>query len=126
MDAELWFQPISYRWAANLRRYGANETGRFTKYYDAMASASAVILARASATGDNQARSRSTDPVSDSRDGGGSNFKAIPCERSIPCHVGSTCSWRLVQTLCERSGIEGCVPIPANEVITDFSAESER
>ena len=50
IEAELWFQPISYRWAANLRQYNSDETRRFNAYYDSMASSSAVILARASAT----------------------------------------------------------------------------
>ena len=50
IEAELWFQPISYRWAANLRAYDSTEIRRFTSYYDAMASASAVIVARSSVT----------------------------------------------------------------------------
>ena len=50
IEAELWFQPISYRWASNLRPYNAMEPQRFTKYYDEMASGSAVKLASASAT----------------------------------------------------------------------------
>ena len=49
LEVELWFQPISYRWAANLRRYKAPEPQRFTRYYDGMASGSAVVVARASA-----------------------------------------------------------------------------
>jgi hypothetical protein len=49
VDAELWFQPISYRWASNLRAYDAAETKRFVGYYDAMAADSAVIVGRASA-----------------------------------------------------------------------------
>jgi hypothetical protein len=53
VDVELWFQPISYRWAANLRRYDAVETRRFSAYYDAMASASAVMLSHSSATAGN-------------------------------------------------------------------------
>jgi len=48
-EAELWFQPISYRWASNLRPYDAAETRRFTRYYESMSSGSAVMLARASA-----------------------------------------------------------------------------
>jgi hypothetical protein len=51
IEAELWFQPISKRWASNLRSYDSRETRRFTEYYDTMASASAMILARAAATG---------------------------------------------------------------------------
>jgi hypothetical protein len=47
VTAELWFQPIAYRWAHNLRDYDAMETNRFTGYYEAMSSASAVVLTRA-------------------------------------------------------------------------------
>jgi hypothetical protein len=50
VDVELWFQPISFRWAANLRPYNAAEPQRFTRYYDAMSSGSAVLIGRASAT----------------------------------------------------------------------------
>ena len=50
IEAELYFQPISYRWASNLRPYRAEEPRRFVGYYDTMSSASAVILARATAT----------------------------------------------------------------------------
>jgi hypothetical protein len=46
IEAELWFQPISYRWAENLRKYDAPEPRRFNGYYDSMASASAVMLVR--------------------------------------------------------------------------------
>jgi hypothetical protein len=49
IEVELWFQPISYRWAANLKSYTAAEPQRFTRYYDAMSSGSAVLIARASA-----------------------------------------------------------------------------
>jgi hypothetical protein len=46
--AELLYQPIGYRWANNLKKYdGAAEPRRFTGYYDAMSSASAATLARA-------------------------------------------------------------------------------
>ncbi len=48
VEAELWFQPVSYRWASNLRPYDSMETKRFTRYYDAMASGSAVLVSRAS------------------------------------------------------------------------------
>jgi len=49
VQAELWFQPISYRWAANLRGYDAPEPRRFTGYYDAMSSGSALMLVSAAA-----------------------------------------------------------------------------
>ena len=48
VDAELWYQPIAHRWAANLKSYDAFEPRRFTGYYDSMSSSSAVVLARAS------------------------------------------------------------------------------
>ncbi len=47
VEAELWFQPISYRWANNLRKYDAAEPRRFVGYYDSMAAASGVVLGRA-------------------------------------------------------------------------------
>jgi hypothetical protein len=50
VEAELWFQPISYRWATNLKSYDAAEPQRFTRYYDAMSSGSAVLLVSATAT----------------------------------------------------------------------------
>ena len=46
---ELWFQPISYRWANNLRQYNAMEPQRFVKYYDEMAGGSGVLISKASA-----------------------------------------------------------------------------
>jgi len=46
VEAELWFQPIAYRWAENLAAYDAPETGRFVRYYREMASGSALVLAR--------------------------------------------------------------------------------
>ena len=48
VEAELWFQPISYRWANNLRSYNAAEPQRFTRYYDSMSSGSALMLDRVS------------------------------------------------------------------------------
>jgi hypothetical protein len=49
VEAELLFQPISYRWANNLKSYDAMEPQRFTRYYDGMASGSAVVLVRTTA-----------------------------------------------------------------------------
>ena len=49
VEAELWFQPISFRWAANLKAYTAMEPQRFTRYYDTMSSGSAVMLVRSAA-----------------------------------------------------------------------------
>ena len=50
VEAELWYQPIAYRWAMNLNRYDATEPKRFVSYYGSLASTSGVILAHASAT----------------------------------------------------------------------------
>jgi hypothetical protein len=47
VEAELWFQPIGYRWANNLKPYDAFEPKRFVGYYESMASGSAVRIARA-------------------------------------------------------------------------------
>ena len=50
VDAELWFQPIGFRWADNLRAYRAPETDRFVRWYDALSEITAVVVARGSAT----------------------------------------------------------------------------
>lgn len=50
VEAELWFQPISYRWATNLKAYDATESRRFSRYYEEMSSGSGVMLVRATAT----------------------------------------------------------------------------
>jgi hypothetical protein len=47
VEAELWYQPISFRWAENLSTYDSAEPNRFFSYYEPMAGSSAVILARA-------------------------------------------------------------------------------
>lgn len=47
ITAELYYQPIAFRWADNLRGYRAFEPQRFVRYFDAMAQASATLLARA-------------------------------------------------------------------------------
>lgn len=44
VTAELYYQPIAYRWAQNLDDYEAFETQRFVDYYDSMAKNSTVIL----------------------------------------------------------------------------------
>jgi hypothetical protein len=49
VEAELWYQPIGFRWAHNLSPYDAPEPRRFVGYYDSMASATAVVLTRAEA-----------------------------------------------------------------------------
>ena len=50
VEAELWYQPIAYRWAMNLKKYDATEPGRFVGYYEQTASGSGVVLAHASVT----------------------------------------------------------------------------
>jgi hypothetical protein len=47
VEAELWYEPIGFRWANNLKPYDAAEPKRFTGYYDAMASGAATLLVRA-------------------------------------------------------------------------------
>jgi hypothetical protein len=47
VDVELWYQPVGYRWASNLRSYTAEEPQRFVRYFDSMAASSAVMLAHA-------------------------------------------------------------------------------
>ena len=50
IEAELWYQPIGFRWARNLDAYDTFETTRFVRYYDAMASTSALMLAQTTKT----------------------------------------------------------------------------
>jgi hypothetical protein len=47
VEAELWYQPIGFRWANNLKEYRAFEPQRFTGYYDSLGAVTAVRLARA-------------------------------------------------------------------------------
>lgn len=49
VKAELWYQPIAYRWAHNLKQQDATEIDRFVGYYNEMAGSSAVTLAHAAA-----------------------------------------------------------------------------
>ena len=50
VKAELWYQPIGYRWAHNLEAYNAAEPRRFVSYYESMSSSNATVLAQAEAT----------------------------------------------------------------------------
>jgi hypothetical protein len=50
IDVVLRYQPIAFRWAANLREYDAAEPRRFVAYYDAMAESSSAVLDRETAT----------------------------------------------------------------------------
>lgn len=49
VEAELWYQPISFRWAHNLAQYKAMEPQRFVGYYETASEHSASVLARAEA-----------------------------------------------------------------------------
>jgi hypothetical protein len=49
VDAELWYQPIGFRWAHNLAPYQAEETQRFVSYYQSLSANTALVLARSSA-----------------------------------------------------------------------------
>jgi hypothetical protein len=50
VEVELWYQPVGYRWANNLKLYGkAPEPRRFTGFFDSVAQGSGTVLARASA-----------------------------------------------------------------------------
>ena len=50
VEAELWYQPVGFRWAHNLLPYYAPEPQRFVRYYDSLAAANAIILAHAEAS----------------------------------------------------------------------------
>ena len=48
VTVDLRYQPISFRWAENLRRYDAPEPRRFVSFYDAMSASASAELAHAS------------------------------------------------------------------------------
>ena len=51
VEAELWYQPIGYRWATNLKTYGNKpEPASFTRFYESMTPGSAEILCHARAS----------------------------------------------------------------------------
>jgi hypothetical protein len=51
IEAQLWFQPVGYRWASNLRNYdNAAEPRRFSSYFTAMQNETAKMLAHATIT----------------------------------------------------------------------------
>jgi len=50
VEAELWYQPIGFRWAHNLEPYKAEEPQRFVRYYESMSDGTATMLAHAEAT----------------------------------------------------------------------------
>ena len=48
--AELWYQPIGYRWAMNLAEYDTAESAQFLRFFNEMTSATAALLARTEET----------------------------------------------------------------------------
>ena len=50
VEAELWYEPIGFRWAHNLTPYHSQEPQRMVSYYDSLASGAAVMLAKSEAT----------------------------------------------------------------------------
>jgi hypothetical protein len=48
--AELWYQPIGYRWAVNLADYETEESAQFLRFFEGMASNTGALLARTEAT----------------------------------------------------------------------------
>jgi hypothetical protein len=48
VEAELWYQPIGYRWARNLGLQESAEGKRFLSFYDQLSEQSAVVLAKCS------------------------------------------------------------------------------
>ncbi len=47
--AELWYQPIGYRWAQNLGSFDTAESDQFLRFFDGVAAGSGVVLAEARA-----------------------------------------------------------------------------
>ena len=50
VEVELWYQPIGFRWANNLKPYDADEPRRFAAYFDSMGAGSAVLLVKAASS----------------------------------------------------------------------------
>ena len=45
IEVELWYQPVGFRWAMNMKPFQASEPQRFVRYYESMANAPAARLA---------------------------------------------------------------------------------
>src|SRR2546427_3701423 len=57
IEVELWYQPIGFRWANNLKLYNrADEPRRFNAYFDSMQSSTAALLARSTVKTEPRAR----------------------------------------------------------------------
>jgi hypothetical protein len=46
VEAELWYQPIGFRWARNLAEYETAESARFNRYFEGMSESVSALLAR--------------------------------------------------------------------------------
>jgi hypothetical protein len=49
IDAELWYEPIGFRWAHNMAQYPAHEPQRMVKYYESLSPSAAIVLGKANA-----------------------------------------------------------------------------
>jgi hypothetical protein len=49
VEAKLWYQPVGFRWAMNMKPFQAFEPTRFVRYYESMADVSAIRLASSTA-----------------------------------------------------------------------------
>lgn len=49
VTVELWYQPVGYRWAQNLKQQSAEEIERFVSYYNNLSKTSGTVLASDSA-----------------------------------------------------------------------------
>jgi hypothetical protein len=77
VSAELWYQPIGYRWANNLKPYHAAETERFVAYYDSMAQSAATVLTSAKVV-------EVSTPVSSSSSARGPEHLGVSRRRHLP------------------------------------------
>ncbi|MEP6960448.1 MAG: hypothetical protein ABI995_00105 [Acidobacteriota bacterium] len=50
IEVEMYFQPISFRWAENLKKFDFFEPKRFVGWYESMSSGSATVIGKVSAT----------------------------------------------------------------------------
>jgi hypothetical protein len=50
VEAEVWYQPIGYRWARSLGGYQTAESARFKQLFEGVSSSSAALMARGQVT----------------------------------------------------------------------------
>jgi len=46
VEAEIWYQPIGFRWAQNLGAFDSNESRQFSRMFEGVAESSAALMAR--------------------------------------------------------------------------------